>query len=202
MMKRRLQILFVFVLLGAPSVCVAQTSRAEDNKLRLEGFLRLGFAGEVDAEFGSTTRESDLEVGFGFGGGVEYLVHPNFSAGARVQVIFTEVEADDSNHSAIDLNLVPKARFPLPKSPVAMYLSLPLGLAIISSEVGEDDGDTETGFNIGFLFGAEGFITPTFGLFGELGYQWHFFSRQPLIGPEIDITAGNLLLQAGAKLAF
>lgn len=200
-MKQRVQLLLVGLALCAPSLCSAQVVDSENNKLRLEGFFRLGFAGEVDAEVGSTTFESDLELGFGLGAGLEYLLHPNFSIGARGQVLFTEVGVDNSDHSAIDFNIVPKGRFPLEEAPVSVYASIPFGLSIISSEVGSDESDTETGFNIGVLFGVDFFVSSTLGFLVELGYQWHFFSRQAL-GTEIDLTAGNLLLQAGAKFAF
>ncbi len=179
----------------------AQTVDPETHKLRIEGFGRLAFAGEVDVEVGSTTFESDLEVGLGFGAGFEYVLHRHFSAGARIQALFTEVEADSSNHAAFDFNIMPRARFPLPDGPVAIFVALPLGLSVIDSELGDGADDTETGFNIAILFGTDFFVSESIGFLVEMGYQWHFFSRQA-IGRELDVTAGNLLLQAGLKFAF
>ncbi|MBN1655408.1 MAG: hypothetical protein JXA30_16700 [Deltaproteobacteria bacterium] len=196
----RMRLLFLVTLF---LVAQSTTTAAQEygTNLRLFGQFILGVAGSVDGETEaggfSQDFEGDLDPSIGFGAGADFGLHEYFALGGIFRYFSISPEDAEDSSSAIDIDALPRLRYPFEQGEV--YFAIPVGLTIFIP----DEGDAEVGWNLNFVLGGLYKLTEQFGLFAEVGYFLHFASsseEDPFSGTEIDVssTIGQIGIAIGA----
>jgi hypothetical protein len=149
--------------------------------------LGLGGSAETDLDINgplpTVHSDDDMEPSLGAGFEVDFPLHKYFLLGGMFSFHswITDVldDATGDRNYMFDFSLVPKARFPFEKTPVAIYLALPIGFSLDSYDEDNAPVDVDVGYgmNLSVLVGAQVNLTSYFGLMLELGYSYHYFSH-------------------------
>lgn len=165
--------------------------------VRLYGGLWLGFGGSLETEtsgpLGLIRLDTDDDLVTTLGGqvGVDVPILRYLSLGAEARIgSFNGDTLDDNGvdrSKLIDLDFKPRLTFPLRRSPLELYFTVPVGLTIplLADDYGDgNDGiDGELGWNLGIGAGINFWITRSFALNLEPNYLMHWF--------DLDLPAGS-----------
>lgn len=174
-----------FGFLGAVLMvcCVSSRVQARDwdddyrgvDPTRLYGGVWLGFGG--DAEFdGDDQFAGDLDTTLGGQFGVDVVVLRHLSLGGEARIGASKWIRTGDRTKLIDLAFKPRLRFPLGRSPLELYFSVPVGITIPRlADGGPPGADGKAGWNLGVGGGLNFWITDSFGLNVEPMWLVHRF---------------------------
>jgi hypothetical protein len=177
----------------------------------------LGLGGESEIDFDGAgflgdllSGEDDLEPTLGGGLEIDFPLHKFFLLGGMFSFHAWNTDgfddADFDRSFLLDFSLVPKGRFPFEKTPIAIYLGLPIGFSIDLFDeenipVPDAEVDVGIGMNLSVLAGVLLNLTDYFGLMLELGYTYHYFSHDVEI-PGLSSEAEAEMEQFALNLGF
>lgn len=158
-------------LVAGLSLLVALGSARAD-RLRVGGSFSMLPIGQIKLSVEGDSDSVDTETAFGFGGNLEYQLHPNFALGFAPRVLLN-VKAEDADESAKEVDLALRLIGGAPVAPnIQLYGFGSPGYSMLF--LPDNDEDNPAGFIFG-LGGGVGFdINPQFRLAGEIGYQFGF----------------------------
>jgi len=202
-MRIRLNLRFTAVLLtllGLSSVALADDfdDRYDRDRTRIYGGLWLGFGGDIEVHGYDV---GDLGKTIGGQGGVDVIVARYLSLGGELRVGGFDVGNYDDRSRLIDLDFKPRLRFPLRRTPLELYGTIPIGLTIPRLADIDGVGDENIGWNVGFGGGLNWFITHNFGLNVEPIYMLHFFGVDGTDGND-DVTVKQFAILINAVFAI
>ena len=198
-MGRHVSFLFcaaVLTVFGAASNAAARPRDYDDRvgPLRLNGGLWLGFGG--DAEFdGDDQFAGDLETTLGGQFGVDAVVLRHLSLGGEARIGASKWIRTGDRTKLIDLNFKPRLRFPLGRSPLELYFTVPVGITVPRLADG-GPGQGTVGWNLGAGGGLNFWITDSFGLNVEPMWIMHRFKVDADGDPEYTLKQFSLFLNA------
>ncbi len=153
----------------------------------------LGLAGEAEIDydidglpFALPSVDDDLEPTLGGGLEIDFPIHKFFLLGGMFSFHAWNTDgfedADFDRSFLLDFSLVPKGRFPFEKTPLAIYLGVPIGFSLDLFDednipIADAEIDVGVGMNVSVLVGAQVNLTSYFGLMLELGYTYHYVSH-------------------------
>lgn len=172
---------------------------------------------DTDVPFGIFDRDVDDNMETTWGGFLHYEnpVHRHFAVGARFGFIGfnTEDLADEdwSRNWALNADIAPKLRFPIPRAPVELYATTPVGLSVLfASETWEDEDiefDPGISWNLSVLGGASVLFTDEIGVFAEGGWMlqnvnWDGETSDGAVNIDLEGDFSQFALNFGVVLAF
>lgn len=170
---------------AAPAVQSVEQPRPDNfpGRFRLYGGLRVGVGGtmHVDEET-DTSFDVDIDLKPSVGGqlGVELVPVRFFGIGFETRFISIKQDGGLSRDLLVDLALKPSFRIALRRIPLEFYGALPFGVTIPSADDPNPDDaasfDFGVGGNLGFMAGANYFVSKNLGLNFELGALIHWYS--------------------------
>lgn len=189
---------FVFVLLSlaaAPTLAQAPSGPADAIRANFYGTLR--FAGETSSDSILGRLDIDMDPGFGGGARLEIPLMDYIVVGGSFQIASLRADGADDRQSVLDFSGWIKGRYVLPNvgRGLELYLGLGIGLSI-APDVDITD-DTEVGWNLQFLPGAQYFVTGSLGLLFEFGFTRHHFDAD---GADLTVLQGTM--NVGISAAF
>jgi hypothetical protein len=192
-------------------VAQAQKDGAE-GKVRLGGFMSLGFGGEAvfRPDGGDTSVDDDLRVTGGFGALVDGVLMPYFGLGGLMRVAWWEPQdLGNGRATVIDFSVLPRARYPFQHGEI--YLAVPVGFTmqfIPDGEFlgGEIQADSAIGWNVGLLLGGQVLVTDGIGIFGHMGGQFRGANHTGalVVGPfafegEVNVRTKQFIMELGVS---
>jgi hypothetical protein len=184
-----------------------------DTTFNLKFMLGLGGEAEVDYDIDGAPAlpsvDDDLEPTLGGGLEIDFPLHKFFLLGGMFSFHAWNTDgfedADFDRSFFLDFSLVPKGRFPFEKTPLAIYLGVPIGFSL---DLFDEDNipfadaeiDVGLGMNVSVLVGAQVNLASYFGLMLELGYTYHYASHDaeiPGLSGEIDGELEQFALNLG-----
>jgi hypothetical protein len=157
--------------------------------------------------------DEDIESGAGVTAEFEIPVFNNFTLGPRLVIgSWNSEEVDQYGIDAstmVQLQVVPKLRFPMSNGRVAFYAAVPVGLsALLSSDELSDQGfEGGGGVNGSVLAGVEQYWG-SFGIYVEAGLNYNAYTME-YFGPATDFTTvefnrshAMVVATAGAVMSF
>lgn len=198
-MGRHVSFLFcaaVLSVFGAASHAAARPVDYDDRvgPVRLNGGLWLGFGG--DAEFdGDDQFAGDLETTLGGQVGVDVVVLRHLSLGGEARIGASKWIRTGDRTKLVDLNFKPRLRFPLGRTPLELYATVPVGITVPRLADG-GPGDGRVGWNLGAGGGLNFWITDSFGLNAEPMWIMHRFKVDADGDPEYTLKQFSLFLNA------
>jgi len=163
---------------------------------RLYGGLGLGFGGEAEIDYRGPLGlidvggSSDLVTSVGGQVGFDIPVIRYLSLGGEARFLSFNSEALDDNDvdrsKLIDIAFKPRLTFPLRRSPVEFYFTVPVGITfpILADDFGDGDAiDGEVGWNLGVGAGVNFWLTRRIALNLEPSYLMHWF--------DLDLPTGS-----------
>lgn len=154
--------------------------------LRVSPYFLLGFGGGVDVGIGTV----DLKASIGFGGRVDYAIHDYVTVGGQLTWASMKIDAPGADRdNELDISPFVRGRYVLDVGgkPLEAYALIPVGFSVYLPSA--SGADSEMGWNLGLLFGATYYVTPSIGVFAELGFMHQGFDSA-------DINQGRLHLGA------
>lgn len=172
-----------------------------DNRISLYGRVGITSSGEFVA--GSNGGAFDVTPPLGVGLGFDHIFHENVSVGGRVTFYAMQTDGGDIAEGlgfrALEILVAPTLRLPLLDERLTPYVTLQLGFSVHDSDVTASESEASPGLAYLVAAGIEAFLTSSFAVFSEFGYQDTKFSVNDGF---VDIQIDGLRLQAGAKLAI
>lgn len=180
-------------------------------RLILKGLF--GFGGDVRIRGGAIdVPDPGLRTSLGVAVQSEAPLSRYFSFGGLIGALWINPEAIEGvtldRNFLVDINIIPKFRLPfdLGVNHGEFYVGVPGGLTLsfldrtFEDTLG-DDVRIGLGFNVGVVVGAQFFLTRSFGILGEVGYQYHWIRHtadDPLAGTfDADLSFGQFVVNAG-----
>ncbi|MFW5926142.1 MAG: hypothetical protein ACOCV4_08235 [Myxococcota bacterium] len=199
----------MMVVLGgvaAPAAAQTQKDGAAD-RLRLGGFVSMGFGGEATLEEDDGNEsEDDLDATGGFGFLVDFVPYEYVGVGGLLRFAFWEADGGTDRNTVMDFSLMPRGRYPFERGEV--YLAVPVGMTIQlipdQTVLGADvDIDAGVGWNVGLLAGGQFLVTDNIGVFGHMGGMFrgakHGVSA-PLVGSsDVKVKTRQFVLELGVS---
>lgn len=185
-------------------------------RLIFKGLFGFGGNLRIDGEQPALA-EPDMGTSLGVAAQAEAPLSRYFSFGGLVGALWFDPESIGANtidrSVLVDINLIAKLRYPfgLGENHGEIYLGVPGGLTLsfldtsLENTLG-NDVRVGLGFNVGAVVGTQLFLTRSFGIMGEAGYQYHWFRHsvdRPLGGTfDTDLHFGQFVVNAGIVFAL